>query len=152
MQISPVPIVASVTTLELKPAPIEPSWIRKGSPAARNATLSRSADGLSSTLVWDCTAGEFVWIYDIDETIYFLEGSATISDGHGPARTYVAGDVLFLPRGAVCHWHVESYVRKVAFCRRTLPWSVGFAMRAWGRIKRTVMPGGSRVGGLMPAN
>ncbi|WP_336488029.1 cupin domain-containing protein [Methylobacterium nigriterrae] len=131
-------MIPSVTSVELKSAPIEPSWIQEGNPQARNATLSRSADGLASTLVWDCTAGRFQWIYDIDETIYFLEGSATISDGHSEPKTFRAGDVLFLPRGAVCHWHVETYVRKVAFCRRTQPKIVGFAMRAIGKIKRTL--------------
>lgn len=137
------PMIASMTEVELKPAPIEPSWILTGTPTARNATLSRSADGLASTLVWDCTAGTFNWIYEIDETIYFLEGSATISDGVNSPKTFGPGDVLFLPRGAVCHWHVESYVKKVAFCRRTLPYSVGFVVRAFGRIKRLLNPGAS---------
>ncbi len=118
---SKTPMIASLTTVDLRPAPIEPSWIREGNPMARNATLSKSADGLASTLVWDCTAGKFDWHYEIDETIYFLEGSATISDGVNPPKTFGPGDVLFLPRGAVCHWHVENYVRKVAFCRRTVP-------------------------------
>nr|WP_165937870.1 cupin domain-containing protein [Methylobacterium segetis] len=131
-----IPMIPSVTTVELKPAPIEPSWIREGRPVARNATLSRSADGMASTLVWDCTAGTFDWFYDIDETIYFLEGSATISDGHAPPKTFRAGDVLFLPRGAVCRWQVETYVRKVAFCRRVQPRSVTLAIRVLGRLKR----------------
>ncbi|MGU3536578.1 cupin domain-containing protein [Methylobacterium sp. A54F] len=147
-----MPMIPSVTNVELRSAPIEPSWIREGSPQARNATLSRSADGTASTLVWDCTAGRFDWHYEIDETIYFLEGEATISDGHGPARTFRAGDVLFLPRGAVCHWHVETYVRKVAFCRRTLPWSFGFALRAFGRLQRTLLRRSPRpVGGFLEA-
>ena len=137
-------MIPSVTSVELRSAPIESSWIREGSPLARNATLSRSADGLASTLVWDCTAGKFEWHYDIDETIYFLEGSATISDGHSPPKTFVSGDVLFLPRGAVCHWHVENYVRKVAFCRRTQPRVLGLAMRAIGRLQRMMKRTGAR--------
>ncbi|MER2263700.1 cupin domain-containing protein [Methylobacterium oxalidis] len=145
------PIIPSVTTVELKPAPIEASWIREGRPAARNATLSRSADGQASTLVWDCTAGTFDWFYDIDETIYFLEGSATISDGHAPAKTYRAGDVLFLPQGAVCHWHVESYVRKVAFCRRVQPKAVTLAVRVLGRLKRTLSRKQARNSGFLEA-
>lgn len=139
-------MIPSVTSVDLRAAPIEPSWIRKGNPMARNATLSSSADGRACTLVWDCTAGEFEWIYDIDETIYFLEGSATISDGHNPPKTFGPGDVLFLPRGAVCHWHVESYVRKVAFCRQTLPKPISFAMKACGRLAR--MMKGSPTGGF----
>lgn len=141
-------MIPSVTSVELRSAPIEPSWIREGTPIARNATLSRSDDGLASTLVWDCTAGKFQWIYEIDETIYFLEGSATISDGHNPARTFGPGDVLFLPRGAVCDWHVETYVKKVAFCRRTTPKVVGFALRATGRIGRMLRRKPATAGGF----
>lgn len=131
------PMIPSVTTVELRSAPIEQSWIREGAPAARNAVLSKSADGLASTLVWDCTAGRFEWHYDIDETIYFLEGSATIDDRRGTVKTFTAGDVLFLPRGAVCDWHVESYVKKVAFCRRTQPKAIAFVMRALAKVQRS---------------
>ncbi len=42
-------IVTSRTDVELKPAPIEPSWIIEGNPVATNCTLSRSADGMAST-------------------------------------------------------------------------------------------------------
>lgn len=131
-------ILTSTTAVELKPAPIEPSWILEGNPVATNCTLSRSADGMASTIIWQCTEGKFEWHYDIDETIYFLEGSATIDDRRGTVKTFTAGDVLFLPRGAVCDWHVESYVRKVAFCRRTQPKLVGLAMRVIGRLQRMV--------------
>ena len=137
-----IPMIASVTEVDLLPAPIESSWILAGEPVARNATLSRSADGLASTLVWDCTAGSFRWIYEIDETIYFLEGSATISDGVSPPKSFGPGDVLFLPRGAVCHWHVERYVKKVAFCRRTVPFLLSVAIRGYGRIRRMISGAG----------
>lgn len=129
-------MIPSVTSGELRAAPIEPSWIHEGQPVARNTMLSRSADGMAWTLVWDCTDGRFEWHYDIDETIHFIEGSATISDGLSPPKTFRAGDVLFIPRGAVCHWHVESYVRKVAFCRKTQPKVVALALRAAGKAKR----------------
>jgi uncharacterized cupin superfamily protein len=90
-------MIPSVTSGELRSAPIEPSWIHEGRPMARNTMLSRSADGMAWTLVWDCTAGRFEWHYDIDETIHFIEGSATISDGISPPKTFRAGDVLFIP-------------------------------------------------------
>jgi hypothetical protein len=129
-------MIASGTDQVLQPAPIEPSWIHAGDPQARNALLSRSADDTASTMVWDCTAGEFEWHYSIDETIYFIEGAAVISDGHSPPRRFVAGDVLFLPKGTVAHWHIESYVRKVAFCRRTQPAAVYLCLRAGRKAKR----------------
>lgn len=129
-------VIASVTTGDLRAAPIEPSWVHEGMPIARNTLLSRSEDRMAWTMVWDCTAGKFEWHYDFDETIHFIEGSATISDGVGETKTYQAGDVLFIPRGAVCHWHVESYVKKVAFCRRTLPTALSLALRAIGKARK----------------
>ena len=47
-----------------------------------------------------------------------------------------AGDVLFLPKGSVANWHVESYVKKVAFCRRVQPKVIGQALRAASFAKR----------------
>jgi uncharacterized cupin superfamily protein len=151
--VSTTPMIPSVTTGDLRSAPIEPSWIHEGMPIARNTMLSRSADRLAWTLVWDCTAGKFEWHYDIDETIHFLEGSATISDGINPAKTFVAGDVLFIPRGAVCHWHVESYVRKVAFCRQTQPKYLALALRAFNKVKKMLRRKSSPTvgGGLLEA-
>lgn len=149
-------MIASATDQALKPAPIEPSWIRGGNPEARNAVLSRSADGTATTILWDCTSGEFDWIYDIDETLYFIEGSATIGDGHAPPRLFTAGDVLFLPHGTVAHWQIDRYVRKVAFCRRTLPQPIAFGLRAGRKLKRVLTPalsvwaGGSK-GAAAPA-
>ncbi|ACA19802.1 protein of unknown function DUF861 cupin_3 [Methylobacterium sp. 4-46] len=136
------PIVYCPTDVALKSAPINPHWVRSGTPEARNALLSRSADGMASTLLWDCTAGEFVWHYDIDETLYFLEGSAIIGDADNPPRRYVAGDVLFLPKGAIAHWQVDSYVKKVAFCRRVQPKLVGVAIRGAAFLKRKLTGGG----------
>ncbi len=133
-------MIASATDIALKPAPITPEWVREGSPQARNAVLSRSDDGLATTLVWECTAGKFNWTYHIDETIYFLEGSAVISDGHSPPRRFGPGDVLFLPHGTVAHWHVEDYVRKVAFCRQTHPKLVTFGLKAARKMKKLAQP------------
>ncbi len=132
-------MIPSVTTVSLGPAPIEPSWIREGTPLARIGLLSSSADGMATTVVWDCTAGKFQWIYGMDETIYFLGGSATISCEHSGPRTFTAGDVLFLPQGTVAHWHVETYVRKLAFCRRTQPSIITRARRKISHLKRSLV-------------
>jgi uncharacterized cupin superfamily protein len=129
-------MVASKTDRPLSPAPIEKSWIRAGNPQARNVVLSRSADGTATTILWECTAGEFDWTYNIDETIYFIEGEATIGDGCSPPRRFLAGDVLFLPSGTVAHWRVDSYVRKVAFCRQTQPAVIVFGLRVRRKLKR----------------
>ena len=136
----------------LSPRPIEPSWITEGNPVAQWHVLSRSADGLASTMVWECSEGRFNWYYDFDETVLILEGSIVLeSDGMPPTR-YTAGDVIFFKDGAHAKWHVEGRVRKLAFCRKTQPVLVGFALRVFSRLKRTLLPSGKRQpGSLMGA-
>jgi uncharacterized cupin superfamily protein len=119
--------------------PIEPSWIIEGNPVAQCCVLSKSADGLASTIVWECSEGKFDWYYDCDETILILEGSIVLeNDTMRPAR-YGVGDVIFFKHGAHAKWHVEGRVRKLAFCRTTQPFLFGFALRAVNKIKRTLV-------------
>jgi uncharacterized cupin superfamily protein len=137
-------IVPSRTAVELKPAPIEPSWIIEGNPIATNATLSRSADGMASTIVWQCTEGKFKWHYDIDETIHILEGSVVIeSDTMKPTR-FGPGDVIFFKNGATARWHVEGHIRKLAFCRRTQPRLLGLALRVASKLRSMLIPSRTR--------
>ena len=75
--------------VELAPRPIEPSWIIEGNPVAQSCVLSTSADGLASTMVWECSEGRFNWYYDFDETVLILEGSIVLesdSDASDPLR------------------------------------------------------------------
>jgi len=135
-------------TVDLKPGPIEPSWILEGNPEATSCVLSQSADGLATTLVWHCTEGKFNWFYDFDETILILEGSIVLeSDGMPPTR-YGAGDVVFFRDGAHAKWHVEGHVKKLAFCRKTSPVWFGFALRVFHKLRRIFLPADSR----QPAN
>jgi uncharacterized cupin superfamily protein len=137
-------IEATNLVVNLTPKPIEPSWIIEGNPVARWCVLSKSADGLASTMVWECTEGRFNWFYEFDETIMILEGSIVLeSDMMRPTR-YGPGDVIFFRDGAHAKWHVEGRVRKLAFCRTTQPFVMGFASRAFNKIKRTLMPSGKR--------
>jgi uncharacterized cupin superfamily protein len=130
--------------VNLTPRPIEPSWIIEGNPVAQWCVLSKSADGLASTMVWECSEGKFNWYYDFDETIMILDGSIVLeSDAMCPTR-YGPGDVIFFRNGAHARWHVEGRVRKLAFCRTTQPFVLGFALRALNRFKRTLMPSGKR--------
>jgi uncharacterized cupin superfamily protein len=130
--------------VNLTPRPIEPSWIIEGNPVAQWSVLSKSADGLASTMVWQCTEGKFNWHYDFDETILILEGSIVLeNDMMNPTR-YGPGDVIFFKDGAHARWHVEGHVRKLAFCRTTQPMLLGFALRAINKLKRILMPSGKR--------
>jgi uncharacterized protein len=130
-------------TVELTPRPIEPSWIIEGNPDARWCVLSKSADGLASTMVWECSEGRFNWHYDFDETILILEGSIVLESDTMPAMRYVAGDVIFFKDGAHARWHIESRVKKLAFCRKTQPVWLGLALRVFLKLKK-IRPSGAR--------
>ncbi len=137
-------IETSTTAVNLTPSPIEPSWVIEGNPLAQSCLLSRSADGLASTIVWECSEGKFDWYYDCDETILILEGSIVLENDTMRSTRYGVGDVIFFKNGAHAKWHVEGRVRKLAFCRTVQPFVFGFAQRAINKIKRTLMPSGKR--------
>jgi uncharacterized cupin superfamily protein len=134
----------SANAARLAPSAINTDWILEGAPAARSSVLSRSADQTACTIMWECTAGKFRWFYDFDETIHFLEGSVVIDDGDGPRRLG-PGDVVFFPAGSSAVWTVETYVRKLAFCRKILPAPIGAAVKAF-RAVRDAMRGGRTAG------
>jgi uncharacterized cupin superfamily protein len=102
----------------LAPAPIEPSWIEAGDPQAKLAILAYSDDCATTTILWECSAGRFTWLYNVDETLYFLDGGVRIRIGDGAWKTYGAGDTVHFSRGAVATWEIDTFIRKVAFCRK----------------------------------
>jgi uncharacterized cupin superfamily protein len=132
------------TAVNLTPSPIEPSWIIEGNPVAQSSLLSTSDDRQAWTVVWQCSEGKFNWYYDLDETILILEGAIVLeNDAMRPTR-YGPGEVIFFKEGAHAKWHVEGHVRKLAFCRKTQPFLLNFALRAFSKIKRTLMPARER--------
>jgi hypothetical protein len=131
-------------TVDLTPRPIEPSWIIEGKPEAHWCVLSKSADGLASTMVWQCSEGKFDWYYDFDETILILEGAIVLENGTMPPTRYGPGDVIFFKDGAHARWHVEGFVKKLAFCRKTQPVWLGFALRVVLKLKKIFLPAGDR--------
>ena len=137
--------------VNLTPRPIEPSWIIEGKPDARGSVLSASTDGLACTMIWECSEGKFNWYYDFDETILILEGSIVLESDTMPPTRYGPGDTIFFKDGAHARWHVEGRVRKLAFCRKTQPVLVGFALRVFSKLKRTLLPAGKRQTSLMGA-
>jgi uncharacterized cupin superfamily protein len=130
--------------VDLTPRPIEPSWIIDGKPVASACTLSQSADGTATTIVWHCTEGKFNWYYDFDETILILEGSIVLENDTMRPKRYGPGDVIFFKDGAHAKWHVEGHVKKLAFCRKTSPVWFGFALRVFLKLKKILLPASSR--------
>ena len=131
-------ITFGTSQVDLGPAPIRSDWILEGSPVTRNKLLSGSTDGTANTYIWDCTTGRFNWFYDIDETVYVLEGSVSVRDHNGITRTLVPGDTAYFPAGSSAEWTVDRYVRKLAFCRTPVPGYLTFARQMVRRLKRAI--------------
>lgn len=127
-------VSSAIDSVALQPAPITPGWIVEGTPVARATELSRSTDGTTVSLVWDCTAGTFDWYFGVDETVHILEGEVEVSAEGVPPRVLKAGDVALFRSGTTSRWRVKTYVRKLAFCRHAMPKPVGFALRAFNKL------------------
>ncbi|MGY8668832.1 cupin domain-containing protein [Bradyrhizobium sp. UFLA05-109] len=124
--------------VDLDPSPIEPSWIIEGNPEARSRLLSTSACNTAKTMIWSCTEGKFNWYYDLDETIVILEGSIVLESEGVPPKHYGVDDVLFFRSGAHARWHVEDYVKTLAFLRLNYPFPFGIAIRIVDKIKSLI--------------
>lgn len=120
----------------LTPSPIKPSWIIEGKPEARSRLLSRSACKTAETLIWSCTEGKFNWYYNLDETVMILEGSIVLEGAGMPPKRYGVGDTIFFRKGAHAKWHVEKYVKKIAFCRMYNPFPLGLAIRTVNNLNK----------------
>lgn len=129
-------LAEAADSIELAESPINPNWIISGRPHARSAEQSRTQDRASSTAVWDCTAGQFRWYFGWDETVYILEGSVTVATEDGGLRVLSQGDIGYFKAGTWATWHIENYVKKVAFMRRPFPTWLALFYRVWGRIMR----------------
>ena len=113
----------------LQPAPIRPEWILDGSPEARCSTLSIGTRRWASTNHWSCTKGKFHWHFRWDETVLFVEGEVTITDEAGNIYHGRPGVSLFFPAGTSAVWEVPSYIRKIAFNQKPVPYYLNLADR-----------------------
>src|SRR4051812_17859502 len=114
------------------PSPPRTQQIVSRSPGARGRTVGISPHGPLSYNLWDCTAGRLRWVYRSDEILHILEGSATLQPEGEPPRKIGPGDVVYLAKGLVVHWEIESYIKKLAICRsepESLPRRVLRALR-----------------------
>ena len=139
---------ASPADVELFDDPIPPHWVIAGTPQARSRRLAYSADGTSSTMGWSCTAGRFTWHYSVDETLHIISGEVFVTDENGETHRLGAGDMVFFPAGTSSVWNVPTFVRKIAFCRHSMPRPAGVLLRAWNKVVRrlTGFPTGAATG------
>jgi len=124
---------------DFEPAPIRPEWVIAGRPQARAVELVRSPDGTCTSAQWECTAGTFHWYFWVEETVHILDGEVLVRDAHGRHALLRAGDVAVMPANTWMVWHVERFVRKLAYCRYPVP-------RPFGRLVRMVQQVRTRVG------
>lgn len=122
-------VAGAADEMDMKPSPIEPTWIRAGAPVARLAEHSRGQDDAAVTAIWDCTAGEFQWHFGWDETVMIMEGEVHVTAEDGTQRLLRAGDVAYFAGGTSAVWRIERYVKKVAFCRKPFPKPLTLAYR-----------------------
>jgi len=122
-------VAGAADDMILRPSPIEPSWIISGEPVARLAEHSRGQDDAAVTAIWDCTSGAFRWQFGWDETVMILEGDVHVTSEDGTERLLQAGDVAYFPGGSSAIWRIETYVKKIAFCRKPFPKPLAAAYR-----------------------
>ena len=127
-------VFAAPADAELRPAPIPPHWIIEGTPQAQSKRLLTSADGTFSVVAWSCTPGRFNWHYTVDETLHVIGGEVFVADANGESHRLGPGDVAFFPAGSTRLWHVTKEMRKLAFCRQSMPRPLGFALRVWNKL------------------
>ena len=46
------------------------------------------------------------------EFLQILEGAVTITEEDGTSYMFKAGDAFVMPKGTVCSWKIDSYVKK----------------------------------------
>lgn len=120
--------------MPMRPSPIEPSWIHSGAPVTRSGDHSSARDDFAWTSVWDCTRGTFEWHFDMDETVYILEGRVRVTDANGDSHMLTKGAIGYFPAHSTWLWEVDHYVRKVAFLRREVPLGLRLATRVMSRL------------------
>ena len=107
-----VPIDESAT---LQPSGTPPVELLIGpTPACRNHTDYRSADGELTCGTWDSTPyRRKAMLFGHCELMHLLEGAVTLEDEAGNRRTFMKGDILVVEQGARCSWDSFQQVKKV---------------------------------------
>lgn len=120
--------------VDLNPSPIQPEWVLGGSPTTWKKEVARSRDRMSQIIVWECTAGLFMWHYNKDESLIVISGEAFATTENGQELRFGPGDVGFFPAGTTCTWRVPGLWRKIAIMRDPMWPPLGFAVKALNRL------------------
>jgi uncharacterized cupin superfamily protein len=108
-------IVPITENPQLAPSnPPLPELLLTPTPACRNYSDFRSADGVFSCGTWDSTPyHRRAMFYRHYELMYLLEGSVTFVDETGRSGTFSKGDIFLIEQNAQCSWESREFVTKV---------------------------------------
>ena len=67
--------------------------------------------GVTNWPIWEKEPSTFDWIYESEETCFFLEGAVTVRTTDGEV-SFGKGDLVTFPKGLHCTWEVKQPVRK----------------------------------------
>jgi uncharacterized protein len=99
-------------SLQFNPVLVDPAWIKSGSPNFRASMFASSPDGKRNSGIWQCDGpSTFEWNFDLDETIYILEGEVEITY-LGKIFTLKLGDTAVFHSGTKAIWHVPKHLKK----------------------------------------
>lgn len=109
MVLDPVELTAGLTKLETT----DPFEIRGEAPLQRDNIRFTNDAGNMFVGMWDSTAFESeMKPFPCYEFVQLLEGEVTITEGDGTEQRFEAGDAFFVPKGTVCSWKTDEYVKK----------------------------------------
>jgi uncharacterized cupin superfamily protein len=79
----------------------------------RNHTFFATTDESVLSGVWECApCKEEIESFPVHEMMSVISGSVTVTSAEGKAETFTSGDVLFMPKGTKCTWHITETLRK----------------------------------------
>ncbi len=64
-----------------------------------------------------------------------LDGEVHVTAEDGSERTLKAGDIAYFPAKTWSTWQVDTYVRKIAFCRKEFPAPFNMVLKLRDRLR-----------------
>jgi uncharacterized cupin superfamily protein len=84
-----------------------------GAMPTRGVETWSSADGATSTGIWECEPGPSDWALDGGEFIHVLAGRMTCTASDGTVVELGPGDAMTFPPGWTGRWDIHETLRKV---------------------------------------
>lgn len=113
---APAPMLQRVNlAAELAPSPPPAADVLlSAEPQCRQNPECSDKPGRTRIGIWDSTPYTRKQVpHCVNELMYILEGSVTLTDGNGHAVVFGQGDCVFVPHQTPCAWHSAIPVRKL---------------------------------------